>query len=142
MTGGMGGRRNPGAPKDLAVDLAHGPDNTAASRGSSGRPGAVPVAGLIQDRQASAARLQMRRGPLRVGANHDARRPRSRRVPHPTASPTAVPITAPHDVARIVHSGVDAGVTDGTSEHAQRSGGRGQGMRDGVREGEAGCGVP
>jgi len=34
MTGGMGGRRNPGAPQDLAVDMTHG---TGQHRGVGNR---------------------------------------------------------------------------------------------------------
>jgi hypothetical protein len=52
------------------------------------------------------------------GPNHDARRLRSGRVPHPTAADGGADHGPDHDVGRIVHSRVDAGVTDGTSEHA------------------------
>jgi hypothetical protein len=45
-------------------ELPHDPTGRAPQRGG---PGAVPVAGLILDRQASAAGLRMRRGPLRMG---------------------------------------------------------------------------
>ena len=98
----------------IASQLGNAVQSSVDASGRGGRRAAVhrdsnsapPSAWrfLILDRRASAAGRQMRRGPLRVGADHDARRLRlsgtervgcSRRVPHPTASPTAVPITAP-----------------------------------------------